>query len=75
MTPAEIEKLTVAKLKDELKKLGLKTGGLKAELVQRLIEACSTEVIALAGLQHEHPNLSKHLMRSCCVALSRQNIC
>lgn len=46
MIPEEIEKLTVAKLKDELKKRDIKFAGnaRKAELVELLVEACKSEV-------------------------------
>lgn len=46
MDLAEIEKLTVPKLKDELKRLGLATTGLKAELKSRLIDALSQEQVS-----------------------------
>ena len=38
-----MEKLTVVELKDELRLLGLSTGGLKAQLIFRLIEALQKE--------------------------------
>ena len=37
---AELDKLTVAKLKERLSKLGKRTSGNKATLVRRLLEAC-----------------------------------
>ena len=39
MVPSDISKMTVPVLRKELKKLGLDTSGLKAVLVERLIEA------------------------------------
>ena len=41
MTPDEAKKLTVPKLKAELDKLGLSTDGLKAALLERLLQALS----------------------------------
>jgi len=41
LTAAEVPKLTVPKLRDELKSRGLDTTGLKAVLVERLLEALS----------------------------------
>lgn len=58
MDLAELEKMTVPKLKEELKKRGLPLTGLKAELKARLIEAlnaeqvgCSWVLLALCAAQ------------------------
>lgn len=50
MDASEIEKLTVPKLKEELKKRGKALTGLKAELKARLVEALGEEVGAVAWL-------------------------
>ena len=49
MTPAEVAKLTVPKLKEALEKRGLETTGLKAVLAERLFSAIANPEPAVGG--------------------------
>ena len=50
----DIETMKVTELKAQLKKLGLKTAGRKAELLQRLAEALESK--NAAGEAHDEPS-------------------
>ena len=69
MQPADIKKLKVAELKDELTKLGLPTSGKKDELAERLIAAVEARAVdpalVTAGATAEEKALNAKYAISC----------